>query len=50
MRQMGAKVGKVERSLIVRVPVWNAKIVGLYLVPDEKAVVLFKLWNDKCVF
>lgn len=47
---MGAKAGKVERSLIIRVPVWNAKDVGLYSVCAEKAVVIFKLWDDKCVF
>ena len=45
---MGINIGNVERLLIIRVPVWNAKDVALYPVSDDKIVVIFKLY--KCTF
>lgn len=41
---MGINIRKVERLLIIRVPVWNAKDSGLYPVSDDQVVVVFKLY------
>lgn len=30
---------------MIRVPVWNAKDVGLYPVSDDKVVVIFQLYK-----